>query len=344
MVSLFSILAAILLLGALIFVHELGHYSAARLLKIRVVEFALGFGPRIVSKKRNGITYSLRALPLGGFCSFLGEDEDRDDPDAYNRQPAWRRLLTQAAGPVFNLVAGFLLAVFILTVTGEPVSAPIVGSLQAGGPAAMSGLQAGDHITSVNGTPTPSVQNIVDAITANGPQTLTLGITRGDQALSFRMTPFYDDAENRVRVGLTFGTQKLRFGLMPAIPIAARYCWNIDREVLLALRNVFFRGNIEGLSGPVGTINVISQSVRFGLDSVLHLCVLLSLNLGLFNLLPLPALDGGRMIFTLVEMVRGKPVDRNREGLVHLVGLIALMLLMVVFTYRDIVGLFKGVG
>ncbi len=337
-----SIIAAILILSVLVSLHEFGHYAVGRVFHLPINEFAIGFGPRLWSTDKNGIRYSLRAFPLGGYCSFRGEEEGSDSPDSFFAHAAWKRALMTIAGPAMNLLFGFIMTVFILVVVGEMMVVPVVDTIVPGSPAANAGIMAGDRIVAVNGVRMEDTSSIVEAITSQGEKTVALQFVRDGVTRESSVTPYYDNELERLRVGLSFGYERTWLGLGESLSLSVKYCVYVVREMLGAFGNLFRGRGFDDVGGPVGTISLISQSVKSGLDTVLHMVVLLSINLGVFNLLPLPALDGGRLLFLGVEMVRRRPVNRDKEAWVHYVGLIALLALVVVFTFKDIQKLITG--
>ena len=339
-----SVIVAVLLLGVLITLHELGHFSAARALRLPVEEFAIGFGPAIWKRQKGDTRFSIRILPIGGFCAFYGEDQDNPDPRAYNRQPAWKRLVSIFSGPLANLLAGLLLTLFLLTVIGQSVVTATVGSVDDGLPAQAAGMMQGDVIRAINDVQVNGDYTVAQhAIEQNGEQALTIIVERQGVPVSLSMTPFYDQEMQRARIGMTFASDTVRMGFGEAIGYSFSYCYNMVKEMLIFFRDLFFKGQgLDGITGPVGTVATISRYVPDGIATVLSLAVLISINLALVNLLPLPALDGARMIFVLIEIIFRKPVPREKEAWVHAGGLVLLLGLIVLVTVRDIIRMFGG--
>ncbi|MBC8531107.1 RIP metalloprotease RseP [Gehongia tenuis] len=339
-----SILIAILILGIIVFFHELGHFSVARLFKFKVIEFAVGMGPKLVSKtsRKNGIMYSLRALPFGGYCKFYGEDEDLDDPDAMNKKPVWQRFLVVAAGPLMNIVIAILVGIILFSVIGIYVVTPEIAEVAAGTPAAAAGIQAGDVIVAVNGEEADSAEAISEKIAAGG-ESFELTVERDGQRQNIQVSTYFDEELQKSRVGITFGQEKERYGIFSSIGESVKLNFDILGQMLGYLGNLFFKGEgVNDIMGPVGTIGVMSEMASQGFVYLLQMVMLISLNLGLINLLPLPALDGGRLVFLIIEGIRRKPIDPNKEGLVHMIGLVVLFGIMLLFTYKDIVRLIGG--
>jgi len=334
---------ALLLLGVLIMAHEAGHFFAARACGIEVQEFALGMGPLLFQRKsRRGTQYSLRLLPIGGYCQFYGEDEEIDDPRAFNRQAVWKRMVTVVSGPVMNFVVALLVVVIYLSALGVMSAVPKVGEVEEN--AARAGLLVGDVLLSVNGTDVVDVNTVHEAIRASEGNVVTLRVARGGQDTDIAIEPFYDEELERYRVGFSFAQERVRVSLLESIPFSVSYNIESVRLIAQTLKNLFFRGEgVSDVTGPVGTVYVIQEVTQSGgVDVYLELLALISVNLGVMNLLPIPGLDGSRLLFLLVEGVRRKPVRRELEGAIHGAGFILLMGLMVVLTYKDIMQIFVG--
>jgi len=344
------ILLAIVMLGVIVTVHEFGHYVVGRLCGIGIVEFSVGFGPRLLGWERKGIKYSLRGIPLGGYCAFVGEDERNDDPRAMNNQPVWKRFLTVLAGPFMNFVLAFVVAVALMNTYFIAESLPVVDSVPADMPAAEAGLLPGDRIVEVNGTALTNdgagVQTLIQTIQAAGlTRPFEVVVDRDGEALTFSMTPVPQLDENgrvaRYQIGIVFAGRNFRF--FESLPEAGVYMVDTIRLMLDSLRNLIFKGEgLEDTAGTVGIIAIVAQQARQGVYMVLWLMYIISLNLGIMNLLPIPALDGGRILFLIVEAIRRKPIPPEKEGTVHAIGMVLLLGLFVVLTYHDIVKLISG--
>ena len=333
------ILIAILMFGFLIFIHELGHFISAKLLDVQVNEFAICMGPVLWQKKKGETTYSLRAIPIGGFCKFVDEDEENPAPNAMNNAPVWKRICTVAAGPAMNFVLAYAAAVLMLCLFYAGGVQPKIASVVEGAPAQTAELQAGDVVTAVNGTEIAFDDTGVSALRAavQTGQTVDLTVDRGGETLSLSLTPaaVEENGETVYQIGVMFTTRTYTLG--EAIPGAGRYMVQTTKSMLDVLRKLIFKGEgAENMAGTVGTVAVVSEVMRQDSSMALDILFLLSLNIGIMNLLPLPALDGGRLVFLIVEAVRGKPVPPEKEGLVHVIGLIALLALFVVLTFHDI--------
>lgn len=354
--SLLYILAAILMFGIMITVHEAGHFFAARMNKIPVREFAVGFGPKLIGwkSKKHETDFSIRAIPMGGFCAFYGEDDGsegaKQDPRSFGNHSAWKRLLTILAGPVMNMLLAFLVAIAFFLLSGVPtVTGPSVTTVQtvnANSPAELAGLQPYDVIVSIDGQAiTNNVTEAINRATQDGPAEMSMVVERpGKGQMTLSVTPLYNQAERRYMMGvnlLTNTPQEWRsVGLGETIAAAFHMCVDAGRSILEALNNLIFRGQGAGeITGFVGvTQTIVTTTQQSQLPGYLYLMCLISVNLGLFNLLPIPGLDGSRILFLLVEAVRGKPF--KKEGYVHAIGMLLLFALMIWINIRDILRLF----
>lgn len=339
---------AIPVFGLLIFIHELGHFAVAKYFDVRVHEFALGFGPMVAGFERGETRYSLRLIPLGGFVRMAGmEESDSEDPRGFNRKSLWARSLTIAAGPVMNFVLAALLYSaylhFVGTVQTEPIlgDVPIecptsagatTGTVQVACPAHAAGLRKGDRILSIDGKPMQSWQETVEAVKTSTGMPLHFRIQRGPEQLELRIRPIYIEGRWMVGIQPSVRPEPLGSALVKGPVMTARFSlmWV---EGLLAM----LTGRVEPqVAGPVGITREIAEQASRGWDSLLLLTAFLSINLGMFNLLPIPALDGSRLVFMLVELVRGRRVDPQRENMVHFVGFLILIGLMIVITYSEV--------
>ena len=361
MSTILYVLLAILLLGILIAIHEFGHFLMARLTGIAVKEFAIGFGPKILSwkSKKYETVYSLRLLPLGGFNAFYGEDDlegkEKDDPRAFGKQAVWKRMLVVLMGPGMNFILAYLVLFFWLWIGGIGVVTgvePYISDVTAGSPAAQAGLRAGDIITEINGAEMldGTTDTLLDAIASwqDGDAPLALTVRRGGETTAASVTPFWDAEEGRPRIGVIISAriQSVERQAL-TLPEAAREAgaeWvYVSGAILRALKNLVTTGEgLDQTAGPVGAISVISQEVRSGgLDAFLSMLATISVNLGLMNLLPIPGLDGSRFLFLLLEAIRRKPIEPKREAMVNLAGMALLFALMIFLTFRDVMNLFK---
>ena len=353
------IILALLLLAILITVHEFGHFLAARAMKIEVREFAIGMGPKLIGwkSKKYETDFSIRVIPLGGFCAFYGEDdakgESKDDPRAFPKQNVWKRLFVILMGPVMNFVLAFVVGTVFFWANGvETVTGidPYIAEVMAAGPAYSAGLQSGDTVTEINGRDMldGTMDTLLDTIGnwKEGDAPLRMTIRRGEETFETEMAPVWDEAENKMRIGVTIGgvyrTETQPETFLGGFRHSWEWCVNASGAILGALKDLVTTGKgLDQTSGPVGIVNLVSTEVQQGgLSAYVQLLVLISINLGLMNLLPIPGLDGSRLVFGIVEVIRRKPVPPEKEAMVHLVGMVFLFGLMIFFTFKDVMRLF----
>lgn len=338
--SFLYILLAILLLCLLIVVHELGHFIVGRLCGVGVVEFSVGFGPKLFGWRGKETDYSIRAIPLGGYCKFVGEDEDNNAPNAMNNMPVWKRFLTVAAGPVMNFLFAYFAAVIMLCLFYGTI-APTVDAVVEGMPAHEAQLQAGDIVTHANGTEITydtAGTNVLREI-IRGSESVEMTVLRGDETLNLTLVPdlVIDETtgEQVQQIGITF--KFVPYNLVTAVPGAAKMLKDMSTMMLDFLRDLIFKGQgAEDVAGPIGTVAVVSQYIALDPSQLIYFAVVISLNLGIMNLIPFPGLDGSRLVFLAVEGIRRKPVPPEKEGMVHAIGLVLLLGLSVVLIWHDI--------
>ncbi|MFZ5814123.1 MAG: RIP metalloprotease RseP [Bacillota bacterium] len=339
---------AIPVFGLLIFIHELGHFAVAKFFDIRVHEFALGFGPVLVGFDRGETRYNLRAIPLGGFVRMAGMDEtEMEDPRGFNQKSVLARSLTIAAGPFMNFVLASLLFSGYIYHLGVTLPDPVLGDLMpectvlVDGqptvrpcPSVQAGLKKGDRVLSVDGTPVQQWTDILSAVTTSEGRPMRFQVQRGGEVLDLTVTPIFQ--EGRYLVGIMPSTQ--RGSLLRALAQGPEATVNYTVLTMAALVDAVTGRTEVPITGPVGITREIATHAAQGLENLLMLTAVLSVNLAIFNLLPIPALDGSRLVFILVEKVRGKRIDPQRENMVHFVGFLLLIGLIVVVTYGDIFG------
>ena len=341
--KLLYILLAIVILGIIVVFHEFGHFVVGRLCGIGVVEFSVGFGPKICGFTHKGIQYSLRAVPLGGFCKFVGEDEENPAPNAMNNASVWKRMLTVAAGPFMNFVLAFVAGAVMLCAYYTADVMPIVNTVVEASAAETAGLQAGDAILEIDGTNIEQNITGTQALRAKVQtgEAMVLTVKRGSETFDVSVTPDAvgnEDSTQSYQLGVVFKTRKYNLG--EAIPASGKMMVNVTEQLFDVLRKLIFHGEVaDEMTGTVGTVVVISEVVQQDSSMILNIIFLISLNLGIMNLLPIPALDGGRLVFLIIEAIRRKPIPAEKEGLVHLIGFGLLLVLFVVLTWHDIVNI-----
>ncbi|MDD2211440.1 MAG: RIP metalloprotease RseP [Clostridia bacterium] len=345
-----TFLVSLIVFGIIIFVHEFGHFILAKLSGIRVEEFSLGMGPQVVGHKKGETLYSLRALPLGGFCKMTGEmmvdDDAPPDPRNFNEKSLWARMAVVVSGSLMNFLLGAMIFALMFSVIGVPKDyANFVGDVLPGSAAEIVGIQANDEILSINGKPLKSWSEITGIIHHSTEEKLEVELKRNQQIFKVTVIPQYDPERQVGLIGIVPRDPLWeRMGLFAGIGKGFTQTYELTVGMLQQL-GLLISGQVsaDGVTGPVGIIQLIGESARFGWVNVAYLTALISINLGLINLLPIPALDGGRLFFLLIEAVRGgKKVKPEKENLIHFLGFALLMALMLFITYKDILRLFTG--
>ena len=338
---LFYVLIMVLVFGVLIFIHELGHFMTARACGVHVKEFAIGMGPTIFSwnSKKHGTKYGLRLLPIGGFVSMTGEDEESDDPGAFCNKSVPRRMGIVVAGAAMNLLLGFLLMMVLVFSQGN-LASNVIGRFDENAISSAK-LEVYDEIVKVGNVRVHTWEETVYEIMNQGYEPVDVTVVRNGERLTVE--------------DVSFGTMEESgavFGNCDFIPFAE------ERSFGNLMRHTFFRSTstvkmvydsligmftgrfgLEAVSGPVGVAEVVGDAAKASMQQFLYIVAVLSINLGVFNLIPFPALDGGRFLFLTIEGIRRKPIDRNVEGYINFVGIILLFALMIFVTCKDILKL-----
>ncbi len=342
-----TIIFAILFFSLIIFVHEFGHFVTARLFKVKVHEFALGMGPKIFSKVKGETRYSLRAIPIGGFCSMEGEDTDSDDEGSFSRKPWYAKLVVLAAGAAMNVVLGFVVCTLFVGIStaSTGVSTVTVDKVMETADVAEF-LNPGDRIVEINGTKVNIRRDIDFAMQQGGGKESQITVIRDGQRVSGVFEPYVAQYSD--------GTPAYLVGFNPKIEKANVF--NVVREsffqtvwmgklVFVSLGMLISgEASVGEVSGPVGVVGAMNDAAQMGgmlgFLNLLYLAAFISVNIGIMNLLPIPALDGGRILFVVIEAIRRKPIPPEKEGVVHFIGLVLLMGVMVFATWNDIMKLF----
>ena len=349
MENVLGIVLGILIFGCIIFVHEFGHFIVAKLSKVKVNEFALGMGPQIFKFGKKETVYSLRLFPIGGFCSMEGEDETSEDGGAFCKKPVWKRIAIVVAGAVMNIILGFVLVTIMLLVSGRIITTQ-VAEFSENAKSHQTGLQAEDQILEVNGMKVFTDMDISYQFQSDSDGVFDMVVKRDGKKVNLNNVTF-DKSGDILHIDFKVYAQKITVPKLASstVKTTASYA----RLIWISLGDlVTGQYKLNDLSGPVGIFDSIGQVVKSEtsdnkidwsalVDKLLFLAAFMTINVGIFNLLPLPALDGGRLIFLIIEAIRGKPVKPEREGLVHFIGFALLMLLMIVITFSDILRIFK---
>lgn len=339
----------VLILGLLIVFHELGHMIVAKRAGVTVSEFAFGFGPRLFGIERGGTLYTINLLPLGGFCRMVGEDTADDgsaDPGNFQHKPLYARALIILAGPFFNFILAAILFAILGTVIGQQVTTDVVAAVKAGTPAEAIRLRPGDEIVGLDGRAFRSGDELVTYIHGRPNTPMTVDVRRGNAILHFKIKTASQEFAGKPlgMIGFTPVLKSVRLGPIEGVlwglsqvPATIELQW-------FGIIQVIASHDASALKGPVGIARIVGEAESYGVGAVIDIAATLSVILGMFNLLPIPALDGGRLAFFLVELVRGRRVDPEKEGLVHLTGFALIMVLLAFITYHDIAQWISGKG
>lgn len=339
-----TILITILVFGGVIFIHELGHFLMAKAMGVRVDEFAVGMGPAIVKFGKKETKYALRLFPIGGFVSMPGEDEESDDERAHCNKPVWRRMLITVGGVMMNFLLGFIILI-IIAAPQTHFASTTIAEFDSNALSHQTGLEIGDKITSINGVGVLVDYDFTFNMQRDNDGIMDIGVIRnGEHKLLKNVTFYTEKGENGVQyIKYDFRVASINNGFFPTIRQAALKTVSFTKVVWLSLVDLV-TGNVgmEQLSGPVGTATVIGQAASVSLDYFFILIAIISINLGVMNLLPIPALDGGRLLFQLVELITRKKIPAKYEGWIHAAGFALLILLMIFVTYNDVARIISG--
>lgn len=345
-----TLIVFILLLGIIVFVHELGHFLWARKFGVFIYEFSIGMGPVIYTKKgKDGINYNIRALPIGGFVSMAGEvyEDDKEVPKerCLCNKPVWQRIIVMAAGVVNNFILATITLFIIGLIWGSNSLTPEIDAVTEGYPMANAGIVKGDTILSINNHKINSWDEAqILLYFKNDDNVYEFRIKHSDDSIdNYKLSPVKEtteDGSERMIFGFIIN-QKETFGLFNKIKYAFQKFAAIFSSMVITLEGLFTgKISMNALSGPVGIYNVVGESVKYGAYYVIYLLAYLSINVGLINILPFPAFDGGRIFFLLIEKIKGSPVNQKFENTCHTIGFILLMLLIIYVTIHDIINLF----
>ncbi len=341
-----KIILALVFFSLMIFVHELGHFISARIFGVGVNEFSIGMGPRVISRKskKSSTVYALRALPIGGFVSLVGEDENVDDENSLAKRPCWQRFIILLSGAAMNILTA-VVVMFVILASSPYYASCTVASTETypieNSVLYEAGIRDKDKIIEINGKKMNVYQDIAYKIMLDGKDPLNITVERNGEKLLFENVKFETEIQDGIEVGIIdfsiYAQRKTFTTLIRETVFESFATVKVIYSSLMGL--ITGEYGLEAVSGPIGTVNVIAESADMGIESLAYLFVFISMNLGIFNLIPLPALDGGRIFFVLIEAIRRKPIKPEHEGYVHLAGMILLMILMVVIAFKDIIKL-----
>lgn len=351
------ILSTALVLGVLIFVHELGHFIVAKRSGVTVLRFSLGFGPKLFAVTRGGTEYRLSLIPLGGYVKMLGEDAEEEVSHdqlagSFSSQNVYKRMAIVFAGPLSNFLLALVIYTFLFGFSGIPERSPDIGSVTSGSPAEQAGLQAGDKVVAINGTPLTTWEELSESIEKYGVTPLTIRVERDGGPVTVTVTPMINEVRNlfgemvkRPVIGITASE---KFNIRKVNPLLAGYyavvqTWNLSKLFLLTVVKLIQRiVPLQTLGGPILIAQMAGQQAQEGMLNLINFIALISVNLAVLNLLPIPVLDGGHLFFFLIEAVLGRPLSLKKVEMAQKVGLLVLLALMIVVFYNDIMRLLPG--
>ncbi|EGV08864.1 RIP metalloprotease RseP-like protein [Parvimonas sp. oral taxon 393 str. F0440] len=340
-----KVIVALLVFMVVVVVHEFGHFIFAKRAKIKVNEFSVGMGPKLFGKQRGETLYSIRALPLGGFCAMEGEDEEDGEEELdfskrghFNGATIGGRILTIFAGPLFNFILAFVILFALFGIRGHQTTT--IESIKENSIAQKYGIQAGDKIVNIGENKIDSWKDIQTSLSKLEKQETIIKVIRNGQEKEIEVK--FENSKEKV-LGIT---SKLERNLLVSVKESLNTFFYFIGSMFDILRQLFTgKVGVGQLSGPIGVVGAISSAASNGLYSLLYITAFLSVNLGFINLLPIPALDGGRLIFLFIELIIGRPVSRSKEGLIHTIGFIFLMGLILFVSFKDVIRLgFFGVN
>jgi len=351
------VIGLVIVLGVLIFFHELGHFLVARAFGVGVEKFSLGFGPRVIGKRFERTEYLISAFPLGGYVKLVGEDPDEevaenDLPYSFYHKPVLQRAMIVAAGPVFNFLLAVIIFFALFSTSGRIIVKPVIGEVRAGSPAQKAGILPEDTILSVNGRPVRTWTMLSDMISKSMGKPLSLVVLRGKDRLTFVVTPsktrlpdIFGELHERYVIGVTAAgrTETMPMGPLAALLESFVQTWVVIKLTILSIVKMI-QGvvSVKTLGGPIMIAQMAGQQVEAGVVHLLAFIALVSVNLGILNLLPVPVLDGGHILFFIIEGFTGRPVSMQVREKAQQVGMALLIILMVFVFYNDIMRIFSG--
>ena len=325
-----TLVYAIIMFCILIFIHEFGHFIVAKACGVKVNEFALGMGPAIFKRQKGETLYALRAIPIGGYCAMEGEDEESEDERAFNNKKAWQKALIVVAGATMNFILCVVIMIGIATFSGTPTTT--VGELTADGPAKAAGLKVGDQIVRIDDKKIDEWTDITTAI-GEGSETVRVGIIRDGHEMTITSETVEEDG--RLIIGIL---PERDHGVITGIKNGIDSTGKMTVMMVDTFRMLFTgEVSVKELSGPVGIVYVVNDTAKMGILYLFYLTALISLNLAIVNMLPLPALDGGRLLMIIIRKITGKAITDEMEGKIHFIGIMLLFALMIYVTWNDIV-------
>ncbi|HEX7505904.1 MAG TPA: M50 family metallopeptidase [Polyangia bacterium] len=339
-----SIVVAIMGLALLIVLHEAGHFLAARLCGMRVERFSIGFGNPLVSFKRGDTVYQIAPIPLGGFVQVTGmnpqEEFDHDDPYVYPNRPRWMRFLVLVAGPAANYLTAIVVGFVVLLTYGQYTGTTTVDEIVQGSAAQSVGLMPGDVVAGIGGKAVSKPSDVTQVVRASAGSAIELKVMRQGAPVTMQISPRKDSASGAYMIGVRFGQARARGPFLDAVKEAVVMPIALSAVLLKNIWDLITRKIDGGLTGPLGIAKEMAGAAKQGVLKFLEILILISVALGVFNLLPLPGLDGGRIFFVGINSIRRRDMNPNIETKIHMVGIMVLLMLLVVVTFNDIKGIF----
>ncbi len=329
-----TIIVSLLIFGVLIISHEFGHFITAVKSGVTVEEFAVGMGPKLLEKQTKNTKLTLRLFPVGGFCRMKGEDAEDDEPGSFNSVSPLKKILILASGSLMNFVVALVLFFMLYLMIGFPTNT--IGNFADVSPARDAGIVVGDTITDIDGTAITEWSNVTNTIKASHGESLSVKVEHDDGTTSeYTVVPYYSDETQGYLIGIS---PSYHVNLWKSFLGSFQMLWTYVK-LIIGIFVGLFRGEfgLEAFSGPIGATVVIGQYLPQGLIYILNIAASISISLGLFNLFPIPALDGSRIVFVIIEMIKGSPVKRELEGRIHFIGFALLIAFAILIAYRDVI-------
>ena len=345
-----NILLFLVILTTIVAFHEFGHFLFAKLTGVYVYEFAIGMGPKIFGFKKGETEYTIRAIPIGGFCSLAGEDLDTDDEKKIPKErrlqnkKAWQRFLIMVFGPLNNFILAVLILFLLACIWGGSTMKPIITDVETGSAAEKSGIEAGDTVLKINGNKISTSDDIILYLAVAEPKNGTLFNVKhangSKKVIKVKPKKEKIDGETSYKYGISMQQEKYK-GIGGAFVYTFKKTVSIFKQMFITIKFLITGGiSLGQLSGPVGIYSIVGQTRSSGIANILYLMAFLSINVGFINLFPIPAFDGGHILFIIIELIKGSPVKPEIENMIHTVFLFLLMLLMVIITINDVIKLF----
>jgi regulator of sigma E protease len=334
------IIMAILAFSLLVIIHELGHFTLAKLNGVKVHEFSLGMGPKLFGIKGKETEYLIKAFPIGGYVKMEGEESGSNDPRAFSNKTPWQKLSIVSAGAIMNLILAVVLFAIVGASQGNISPLPIIGEVVADSPAMHAGIKAGDKITKINKVNIDKWEQVLKEISNNKGKSMDIEILRDAKVKEISVTPLKNAKENRFMIGIAGLREKMSFGET----VGYGFNQTIDTaKQTFGFFGSLFRGKVSAndVGGPISIMRISTMAAQSGIINLVMLTALLSVQLGIFNIIPFPALDGGWIIILLFEIISGKKLDENKVGTVNYIGFMILMAIMVLVVIKDIVSPIK---